>query len=134
MSNLEREITIHELALQNGCSHWVLRRWIKEGKLTDFRRVGGLREYARSLGKDESYLRLLRGAARVYETADLSPQFIDKSRHLSEIHKAPQETWSLLCEMLLKREWSVADTKHWIKRPSFFCSCAAINFAPAKSV
>jgi predicted outer membrane protein len=59
---------------------------------------GGVRDYARQVGKDERYLRQLRDAAQVAETAELTPQFSDKAQHLAAAHKLPQSLWPVACE------------------------------------
>ncbi len=36
------ELTIEEVSRASGISHWKLRRWIKAGTVTGFRRIGSL--------------------------------------------------------------------------------------------
>ncbi len=61
---------------------------------------GGLREYARQIGKDDRTIRDLKSAANVYQTAGLTPLFSDKATHLYEVSRAPETTWTLLCDSL----------------------------------
>jgi hypothetical protein len=61
---------------------------------------GGLREYARLVGKTDVYIGQLRNAASVYKSANLSLHFQDKAKHLSEISRADETTWPQLCEAL----------------------------------
>lgn len=82
--------------------------------------VGGIRGYARSIHKDESYVRQLVDAAEVYENAELTPHFLKKAQHLTEIHAAPLSTWKILTEALLAQNWNVEDTKHWVSRVNEF--------------
>jgi hypothetical protein len=57
---------------------------------------GGMGGYARRIGKGESYIRQFRHAAEVLSSIpsrpELTPTFLDKAQHLSEIHKAPTDT------------------------------------------
>ncbi len=80
--------------------------------------TGGVSEYARQIGRDKSYISYLRDAAEVYQriskTVDSSQQFSDKAKHLAAIHKAHRELWPMLVGALLDKEWSVADTEHWV--------------------
>lgn len=71
-----------------------------------------LRDYGEKTGFSYSYIRQLINAALVYgfvcSSAQLygvcsSAQFLDKTRHLSEIYVAPQEAWMPLVEYLLKQ-------------------------------
>ncbi len=86
-------------------------------------KTGGLREYAREVGKTHQYLSLLRQAAEVYEhvkmasqLAILSSQLSDKAMHLAEIHRADRSLWPILVEHLLKRKWSVVNARYWVGR------------------
>lgn len=60
-------------------------------------KTGGLREYARQIGKGESYLRQIKSAAEVFKTAQLTAQFSDKAQHLYEVSRAPESVWPQLC-------------------------------------
>jgi ParB/RepB/Spo0J family partition protein len=73
---------------------------------------GEQKEYAERTGFGKSYISQLRSGAevaRVYSSklADLA----DKAKHLYEISRARRVVWPLLVESLIKRGWSVADTK-----------------------
>jgi ParB/RepB/Spo0J family partition protein len=69
---------------------------------------GGFREYARQIGKDESYVRQIRKAAEVLGTmpknAELTPHFLGKAQHLAAIHSTPLELWPLLTQWLVTPE------------------------------
>lgn len=79
---------------------------------------GGLSEYADRLGRDKSYVSLLRAAADVLQTVDLSQRFalVDRAKHLYEISKAPRAAWPVLIEHALAHEWTVADANHHVQR------------------
>lgn len=74
---------------------------------------GGLSGYAEEIGFDKSRVSQLRSAARVADTVETSKQYLvtDRPYHLYEISKAPRETWPALVGSLVKRAWTVADTK-----------------------
>lgn len=76
---------------------------------------GGISEYARQIGKDESYIRQLRHAAEVLSSiskaSELTPKLRDKAQHLFHVHAAPPDTWLLLVEAMLEGEWSKDDTR-----------------------
>jgi hypothetical protein len=81
---------------------------------------GGLNEYARQIGKDGGYIRKLRLAAEVYKSVEKSVAratgLLDKAKHLSAIHAAPQDTWPLLVDEMLKGGWRADDTEKVVKR------------------
>jgi len=79
-----------------------------------------LSEYAKRVGKDKSYISLLVSAAEVAKTVDSSQQFIDKAKHLSAIHKAPNHAWGTLVDLMLKNEWTVKDCEHYVKEVNRF--------------
>jgi site-specific DNA-methyltransferase (adenine-specific) len=72
---------------------------------------GGLSGYAARLGRGVSAISMLRDAAEVVDTLQSPEGIQDKATHLYEISRAPRETWPLLVESLVKRGWTVADTK-----------------------
>lgn len=84
---------------------------------------GGLKWYAEGVGYAANNVSKYRNAAIVYQTfikANISTNeesikanesLLDKTNHLGEIHKAPRECWRVLVELLLKKEWTVADTR-----------------------
>lgn len=76
--------------------------------------AGGLRDYARRIGKDESSLRQRRDAYRVYENCghvSAVSEAADRMRHLHEISKADRRLWPMLVGHLIKQSWTVADAK-----------------------
>jgi hypothetical protein len=84
------------------------------------KRAGGLSEYAKALGYNKAYIIRLRQAAQVMEALKEKmvtqiTVFMDKTQHLSAIHKAPQECWPLLVERMISEEWSVKDTEQRVK-------------------
>ena len=74
-------------------------------------RKGGLREYARRIGRDHSNVTKWADAASVARKCGNVTTLFDKTYHLSAIHAAPKELWPLFVEALLANEWTVADTK-----------------------
>jgi len=76
---------------------------------------GGLREYARAIGKEESSIRWYRDAAKVAKKCAHVCAFLDKTRHLAEISKAPESEWQYLTEQLLEQGWSVKTTESAVK-------------------
>jgi N6-adenosine-specific RNA methylase IME4 len=85
---------------------------------------GGLNQYAKHIGKDQGYLTSLRQAALVYrslETYGLSHRFLDKAKHLAEVHDAPEVAWAALVQALIQSEakanlpWTVERTKAVVK-------------------
>lgn len=73
---------------------------------------GGLSEYARKIGKHKDTIAGLVSAAAVYsKLSDQSDDLLSRSAHLSEIHSAPSELWPLLVEHMLRKGWTVEETK-----------------------
>jgi hypothetical protein len=100
---LALEIGIHALATMNDKT--------KKG--------GGVRAYAAEIGKGEVSVTEWTKAASVYvflsrssETKELN----EKTTHLYEISKAPQDTWQILADLLIKCDWSVKDTQAAVNR------------------
>jgi len=65
---------------------------------------GGIREYARLLGKQQPNVVSYRQGAEVLTTLGddtILYHFIDKAAHLAHIHKAPQSVWPLLAKWLI---------------------------------
>jgi site-specific DNA-methyltransferase (adenine-specific) len=79
---------------------------------------GGLSAYAERLGRDLSGIRQLRAAAEVAETLETSHRIktADRTYHLYEVSKAPREVRSALVDALVKRSWTVADTKSTVDK------------------
>lgn len=75
--------------------------------------AGGLREYARRIGKDESYIRQLRNAAEVIASVDkLRSQlrsFDNKAQHLSAVHKLPRDKWPEFVQWIAQANPTVAE-------------------------
>ena len=83
----------------------------------------GLKAYAAAIGRSESSVKEWRLAGRVYKElrrtsgeVDKSKNLHDKTSHLYEISKAPQHTWQILADLLIKCEWSVKDTQAAVNR------------------
>ncbi len=80
-------------------------------------RKGGLREYARQVGRAQPTVTEWVQAARVATITDrLTYQLFDLTTHLAAIHAAPQELWPVFVEALLAQDWTVADTKAAVKK------------------
>ena len=90
---------------------------------TDYRQGGGLKGYAEGVGYDSSSVSKYRNAATVYrefingnvpindKSINGNEPLLDKTNHLGEIHKAPRDCWRVLVELLLSKDWTVADTR-----------------------
>ncbi|GAB6188157.1 DNA N-6-adenine-methyltransferase [Thermopirellula anaerolimosa] len=75
--------------------------------------AGGLREYARRIGKDESYIRQLRNAAEVIASVDkLRSQlrsFDNKAQHLAAVHRLPRSQWPEFVQWIAQANPTVAE-------------------------
>lgn len=68
----------------------------------------GLKNYSDEIGKSAASLTEWVNAAKVYNSLiSTCEQVQDKPRHLYEISKAPQHTWQILTDFLIKCDWSV---------------------------
>jgi len=68
-------------------------------------KTGGLSEYARLVGKGQSYITQVRQAAEVYGTVKThysGNMFQDKAKHLAAIHKAEPGLWPMLVEWMME--------------------------------
>jgi len=74
-------------------------------------RKGGLREYARQVGRGENRIREWTQAASVVKNCANIGAVFDRTYHLAAIHAAPQELWPVFVEALLAQDWTVADTR-----------------------
>lgn len=75
---------------------------------------GGLTAYAERIGVGQSYVSQLRSAAGVLGSLHYSSNEVDlndKAKHLYEISRADRAIWPLLAEYLIKKSWTVAETK-----------------------
>lgn len=76
---------------------------------------GGLAEYAERLGyRDHTSISRLRNAADVATETRATWHGFDlaeRARHLDEVSKSNRPLWPLLVGQLLKKSWTVADTK-----------------------
>jgi|YNPBryantNP2012_1023418.scaffolds.fasta_scaffold00064_35 ParB family chromosome partitioning protein len=76
---------------------------------------GGLRQYARSIGKTIQYLWQLRQAAEVVSAVEkLSSQlnsFLDKAQHLAAVHKLPRQLWPEFVEWIGRASPTVAEVE-----------------------
>jgi len=84
---------------------------------------GGLKGYAEGVGYAANNVSKYRNAAIVYQTfikANVSindevikanESLLDKTNHLGEIHKAQSSCWNVLVELLLSKDWTVAETR-----------------------
>ena len=75
--------------------------------------------FAKRLGKSQGYLTKVFQAATVF--SKIIPQGIifdptDRSKHLTEIHAAPESTWALLAGLLQEHSWTVKETKAAVDR------------------
>jgi site-specific DNA-methyltransferase (adenine-specific) len=72
---------------------------------------GGLSEYARAVGRSEKRMRVNKDAAIVALNLGDVAELLDKANHLAAIHKAPEQYWQKLTELLIENEWSVKETE-----------------------
>ncbi|MDI6728457.1 MAG: hypothetical protein QMD44_05970 [Thermodesulfovibrionales bacterium] len=83
-------------------------------------KTGGLSDYARRLGRTSQYLTQITAAAGVYEYVAKSvtqvTDLFSRTKHLYAISQSPQSLWTLLCEMLIKNDWSVKDTEEAVTK------------------
>jgi ParB/RepB/Spo0J family partition protein len=75
---------------------------------------GGISDYARALGRNDSYMRRLVAAARVYQV--VKPMFagVDfgaKTKHMAEISRAPEAYWATLVDRMTTGDWSNDNTR-----------------------
>jgi hypothetical protein len=66
------------------------------------------------LGRNDSYMRRLVAAARVYATVKPVSQgtgFEARTKHLAEIGRAPEAYWASLAEQMIQGDWSVETTR-----------------------
>lgn len=75
---------------------------------------GGLSAYAEAIGKSEGFIRQIRNAAKVAANLVVNYDLSDKTQHLSAIHALPESCWPTAVQIMLDRQWSVKDTKHWV--------------------
>ena len=92
---------------------------------------GGVRAYARSIGKDAANVSRYRDGAEVFvsiRNCCINTTVLrDKALHLNAIHAAEPSLWPVIVPHMLKG-WSVADTDHWVGKAKEFSQpkgCAA---------
>lgn len=99
---------------------------------------GGLSDYARKVGKAGPTITEWRQAAAVVEAVNPSVDrrvLLDRCTHLAAIHGAPtfdppedwdtskpwiQPLWAVLVDLMLSRNWTVAETKNWVSKLAEF--------------
>lgn len=85
------------------------------------KRGGGLSAYASAIGKHKDTISSARMAAAVFShLSDRSDKLLDKTAHLSAIHSLPKPCWSDAVQIMLDRQWSASDTKHWVDQAREF--------------
>jgi site-specific DNA-methyltransferase (adenine-specific) len=82
--------------------------------------TGGIRDYARRLGKDEKSLRERRDAYRVFGKCGHMPALSGEFRTLYAISRAPEGAWQTLVERLVDHQWTVADVLQHVSAISEF--------------
>jgi hypothetical protein len=82
--------------------------------------AGGLREYARRIGKTHPYIFQMRNAAEVLsECRKMVSQltvFSDKAQHLAAVHKLPQDRWPEFVEWIAQANPTVAEVEERVAR------------------
>ena len=94
---------------------------------------GGMRAYARSIGKDPANVSRYRDGAEVFvvvqKCCNDTTVLRDKAQHLHAIHAADPSLWPVIVPHMLKlrpqqsgepKAWSVADTEHWVGKVAEF--------------
>lgn len=81
---------------------------------------GGISAYAAQVGVTHASISQLRSAAAVARKCNASYTLLGRSKHLLEIAKADEELWSLLIDHMVKRAWSVKDTKGYVESVNQF--------------
>ena len=82
---------------------------VPEGKRGRGNKGGGLKEYSARIGRHAGLVTEYRQAGEVYKKIHSSESFIGKAKHLSAIHKLPQEAWQVACEWLGGSSCSLSD-------------------------
>jgi hypothetical protein len=70
---------------------------------------GGIRAYADEIGRGESSIMQWTAAASVYgvlSEMSTTNALNEKTSHLYEISKAPQATWQVLADLLVRWRWN----------------------------
>ena len=84
---------------------------------------GGIRAYARSIGKDPANVSRYRDGAEVFvvvrKCCNDTTVLREKAQHLHVIHAADDLLWPVIVPHMLKG-WSVADTEHWVGKVAEF--------------
>lgn len=92
----------------------------------------GLKGYADGVGYAASKVTEYRQGATVFRffnslmgiweinNNSLSESLLPKTRHLGEIHKAPQNCWFILVTLMLEKGWTVSETAKSVKRVQEF--------------
>lgn len=81
-------------------------------------REGGVREYARQLGKTQPYITQVRQAAEVFATLETDKstyQFLDKAQHLASIHGADPSLWPMLVSWMIDGDKSVNQVEDTVR-------------------
>ena len=77
---------------------------------------GGLSEYARLVGKKHNTISEYKNAASVVSNVSLERQvLLDKAKHLSHVHSLPESIWQEAVELMIKKEWSAAETQKQVQ-------------------
>jgi ParB/RepB/Spo0J family partition protein len=82
-------------------------------------KIGGVREYARSIGRSHVYVLQLMDAAEVAEVVTqvtTLSALLDKAKHLEAIHALPLSLWPGMVGTLLDKGWTVAETEESVGR------------------
>ena len=84
---------------------------------------GGIRAYARSIGKDPANVSRYRDGAEVFvvvrNCCNDTTVLREKAQHLYVIHSAEHALWPVIVPHMLNG-WSVADTEHWVGKVAEF--------------
>ena len=75
-----------------------------------------VRSYADAVARSKSTVQLEASAARVALSTDVDKvRLADSTRHLAEIHVAPERCWPGLVDRLVENNWTVEQTKSFVQ-------------------
>ena len=87
------------------------------GEKAQGKKGGGMQAYADAIGKPVKFIEMNSKADEVRSSLPKSTSEVnEKTTHLYEISKAPQHTWQILADLLIKCDWSVKDTQAAVNR------------------
>jgi hypothetical protein len=75
-----------------------------------------LSEYARQVGRAKGAISEYKSAAAVaIKCSNERTVLLDKAKHLAAIHSLPESLWQSAVDLMLKKEWSAAETQKQVQ-------------------